>query len=911
MPELKLRLLGAPIAILDGVPVSFDTRKALALLAYLAVTGRPARRERLAGLLWPDSEQSKARAALRRTLSVAGAVGPALIIQRADLALDSQLTRCDVTEFEQLAAAGDPSSLRRAASLAPDDFLAGFSVRDSSEFDDWSTSTADRLRGIRTSVLARLTMADQDAGRLDEAIESARAWVALDPLSEAAHRELMRLYAWTGERTAALKQYRACVRALDRELGVPPLPETTELYDAVRRNHLKPPSADPTVTSDPVTASYPASRSTTSVRSGTAALALPLIGRHAEVERLLDQWKTAADGGAAAAVSGAPGVGRTSVVGALTAEVGSRGGAIASVRGHATEAALAFSGFDDLVRALSELDTDVATDLDPRTRSVEGAGDLVRQFGLVRDAIGRSLAGPQPGLLVVDDAQWWDPTSLDLLRYLLRRPVPNVFIVTTWIRAEHSLSGPGEHAETLRLDRWGVAEIATALDHLGATNCDPDEVLSRTGGVPRLVIEYSLATQSSEHEPATELRDLVGMRVQAAPDATRQVLGAAAVLGSVSDPTLLRQTSGREEFEVVEAIEDAVSRGLLVEDVQRGGYDVPYDALRDLLLEDMSLARLRLLHGRAADALMKPDASGVPAPSAIIARHLTDAGREEEAGHWHWRAASEAANLFAYREALDQLQAALAMGFDAAEVHRASGEALTRLGQYDRAIVEFEQAAAASNGERHDMAVIEHRIADVYDRLGEWSLAETHLEHALELLESDGPVSLRVQILADLAFAQSRQNDDRAAPTVAAALALAEGIDDETSLAAIYNTAGVLAVGAGDFDLATRRLQVSREHGRAAHDPELESAALNNLARLHTQTGALDEALEAAQAALALGEHHGDLHRVAALHNHVADLSHRLGRHADAMAHQKQAAIAFAEVDDGPIRPEVWKLATW
>jgi len=74
-------------------------------------------------------------------------------------------------------------------------------------------------------VLARLASLESAAGHLNGALDFARRWVELDPLSEGAHRELMRLYAWTGQRPSALKQYRQCVRSLDRELGVAPLPE--------------------------------------------------------------------------------------------------------------------------------------------------------------------------------------------------------------------------------------------------------------------------------------------------------------------------------------------------------------------------------------------------------------------------------------------------------------------------------------------------------------------------------------------------------------------------------------------------------------------------------------------------------------------------------------------------------------
>src|SRR5260370_28894510 len=99
MTELRLALLGPPVVLRDGLPVTFDTRKAVALLALLAVTGREHSREQLADLLWPEADSAKGRASLRRTLSVtAAAMGDGLTISRTAAALEPAV-RVDVPEF--------------------------------------------------------------------------------------------------------------------------------------------------------------------------------------------------------------------------------------------------------------------------------------------------------------------------------------------------------------------------------------------------------------------------------------------------------------------------------------------------------------------------------------------------------------------------------------------------------------------------------------------------------------------------------------------------------------------------------------------------------------------------------------------------------------------------------------------
>ena len=243
-PDLSLALLGPPVVRRDGAPVTFDTRKATALLALLAVTGREHSREQLADLLWPEADSAKGRASLRRTLSVtAAAMGEGLSISRAAVALDPALVWVDVREFSSLIGRPDTASLERAASLYRDDFLAGFTLRGCAEFEEWQVSVSEELRQALARGLQRLVAACVADGALERAAVHARRWLQLDPLHEPAHQAIIRLHGWAGQRSAAMRQYRSLVRVLDRELAVRPLPETTRLYDDVRAGRLGPPPA--------------------------------------------------------------------------------------------------------------------------------------------------------------------------------------------------------------------------------------------------------------------------------------------------------------------------------------------------------------------------------------------------------------------------------------------------------------------------------------------------------------------------------------------------------------------------------------------------------------------------------------------------------------------------------------------
>ena len=186
---LQVALLGPPRIEYAGRPVHFDTRKAVALLALVSMSEQPLSRDRLAVMLWPDSDDERARGALRRTVSVTAAgVGDALVVSRTTVALDQSKVRVDAVEFRRLLASGDVASLGKAATLYRGDFLTGFAVRDSPDFDDWQNSTADDLRQRLSTALETLVAARVGAGALDEALELARRWVSLDVLHEPAQQ---------------------------------------------------------------------------------------------------------------------------------------------------------------------------------------------------------------------------------------------------------------------------------------------------------------------------------------------------------------------------------------------------------------------------------------------------------------------------------------------------------------------------------------------------------------------------------------------------------------------------------------------------------------------------------------------------------------------------------------------------
>ncbi len=251
---LRLLLLGPPQLERDGRLVEIDRRKAIALFAYLAVTKQVHSREALATLLWPDYGQDRAYANLRLTLwSLNKALGKTWLdidsesiglSHEDDLWLDvdtfhNSLLECQKHrhgQHEVCSACVGP--LNAAIELYRDDFLAGFTLRDSPAFDDWQFFQAESLRRELGGALEKLARCHAGQGDFEQAIICARRRLALDPIHEPAHRELMWLYYWASQRSAALRQYEQCVSTLKQELGIDPEPETLALYQAIREKRV-------------------------------------------------------------------------------------------------------------------------------------------------------------------------------------------------------------------------------------------------------------------------------------------------------------------------------------------------------------------------------------------------------------------------------------------------------------------------------------------------------------------------------------------------------------------------------------------------------------------------------------------------------------------------------------------------
>jgi DNA-binding SARP family transcriptional activator len=933
--SVKVALLGPPRVERDGEPVRFDTRKAVALLAHLALAEAPRSRDSLCELLWPRHDPDQARGALRRTLStLRRAIGEEWVETPGDaIALRSGAElELDVARFRERAAEGASAKrLSEAVELFSGDLLEGFALRDSPEFDHWQMGQADVLRRELSSALRRLAELHMERGEHERALGFAERWVEIEPLQEPAHRELIRLYALTGDRGAALHQYRQCVRALSQELGVAPLEETTALFEQVSEGELAPSPAVP---------------ASADRRGATGAPPeLPLVGRDSELDALLAAHRAAAEGGVLAVVEGEAGIGKTRLCLELASRARANGSLVMAAQCHDDEAGLPYAPIVELLSGAvrtaedwvgevspqrladaSHLHPELAALLPdlPQAHSLSAPGARIRLLEAVAAVLDAAGSGPAPGVLFLDDVHAADEATVDFLAYLGRRLDQRpLLLLLSWrseaVRPDHRLrrlrvGRQHDGARIVRLDRLDQADVSALVSAAAPSGTAEvqERVFRESEGLPLFVAEYVLAAQTGDDgigQPVpTEARSFLSARLSGVGAVARQVLGAAAAIGRSFDFDTVLAASGRSDEEAVAALEELVEHGLVREaDAAEERYDFSHQILRELVYEEASPARRRLLHRRIAASLPRRGET-----AALTAQQLRLAGEPREAAEQFRVAAEHAASLLAHADAVAHLETALALDpIDAAAVHERIGDLRTLVGDYNGALASYETAAAESEGLA--VAALEQKLGGVHARRGEWERSEARLAAALDALPP-GDSGLRARIVADLALSLHHTGrSDEASARANEARELAEAADDRRAQAQAHNMLGVLA--RSDGDLATARtdlehsIALAEELGEAA----AQVAALNNLALAERDDGELDRALQLTGRARELCAAYGDRHREAALENNLADLHHAAGGDDEAMAHLKRAVAIFAEVgaDEATRLPEIWKLVSW
>ena len=687
MGGLALWLLGGFEArIGSGPPVPVPTKKAQALLAYLALTaGQSHPRDKLAALLWGDTAPGTARNALRQTLFVLrralGGIEDEVFHLTGDaITLASDAVQTDAGAFERAVSEGTPAALEQAVGLYRGDLLAGLGVAEP-VFEDWLMTERERLRELALEALARRLAHQRTSGAAAPAVQTALRLLALDPLQEAVHRTLMRLYGQLGRRAAALRQYQECVEILQRELGVEPEPETKALYQEILRQRPGQMVAVPLTG-----AARPPDR--------------PLIGRDPEVTQLHEVMAAAWAGhGQVVAVVGEAGIGKSRLLADLAAETAGRGGSVLLGRAYESEQILPFGPWVDALRQgavlmnarsleglegvwlaeLARLFPELFTSGLP---AVAEPGDPLRLFEALARLL-RHLALRQPLVVMLEDVHWADDMSLRFLAFLGRRLYEATVLVAVSVREEEMADSPtlrrtldelaveGRLAR-LPLRRLGRDDTRALVRLLGRANSQAaavtqlaEQVWEASGGNPFIVVETMRAVGEGETVGApadlpfpTRVRDMIARRLDRLSPRGRQLASVAAVIGREFEFALLHRTAGLADHDTAEGLEELVRRRVLHAAGER--FDFTHDRIREVAYLALLPPHRRALHAAIVEAVEQFFVDRLAEHVEMVAYHAERGEVWDKAAHYLRQAGVKAATRLAYREALDYFERALA-----------------------------------------------------------------------------------------------------------------------------------------------------------------------------------------------------------------------------------------------------------
>lgn len=215
----------------------FRSRRTIALLGYIVSEQRPVSRDLLAAFLWPDEAPSKGRANLRRELHILVKILPGCwkMDRQAVAFTPSADTTVDLYQLQELEA---QERWEDAAELVGGEFLEGLSLGGNLEYENWLQVERERWRDRAEVILTTVIDSQIQRGRYTDALQHTQRLLQLAPWNEEAHRQAMRLLAWTGRRGDALRQFKSCKRVLSEELDIEPAFETIALYQQIRSGEI-------------------------------------------------------------------------------------------------------------------------------------------------------------------------------------------------------------------------------------------------------------------------------------------------------------------------------------------------------------------------------------------------------------------------------------------------------------------------------------------------------------------------------------------------------------------------------------------------------------------------------------------------------------------------------------------------
>ncbi len=795
LSRLEIHLLGQFRVVVDGERVEerqWVRRKPKLLIKLLALQPHhQLHREQIIELLWPELDYEAAGNNLYKTVHLArralepesdGRANSRFILTQDQLVMlraPGELW-IDLEAFERCAtgtlAGGSVEALEGALNLYSGDLLP------EDLYENWAAARRDHARSLFQELLARLTQLYDEQGQHQLAIERLRMMLASDPTNEEAHRRLMRIYAQTGSRHQALRQYRVCCKALRRELDAEPERTTLELHEQIVSGKLQPLT----------TTLVPACMEGDIDADTSFTIDLPrmrLAGRQQELEQIQLSFGRAIGGrGTTVLLGGEAGVGKTRLAFEALERARQQGARLFVGACHEQEGQMPYGPFVEALaryahgqsktvladqfgewaESLARLVPVVAVKLGhPGAISVtQVPGDKQWLFAAMTGFFTR-LAGLGPVVLFIDDLHAADEDSLALIHHLARASVSSRLLLVGSFRDEECGTASPLGKLLAALYREGVAArinlkpLSAEESHILITELlGGDEVSSGLNeyvfrvavGNPFFTQEIVRALREQgrlEREGSrwigpcegaavlpSELRDWVRVRLERRNKLEQKVISLASIIGQEAAWQTLLEVSALPEATLLDTTDQLLEARIL--EASAAGFRFHHPLVREIVYQQLSPIRRAQLHGHVAEAIERLSAGQLDSQLEALAHHYLLSPNREKAAYFLALAGDRAAALYANELAINHYRAALEQAPESSRtilLYEKLGDLHVHVGS-NRTAADYFQAALEKAGLESSIETPEavERTARLRRKLAYQLILLTRLAAAEELL---------------------------------------------------------------------------------------------------------------------------------------------------------------------------------
>jgi DNA-binding SARP family transcriptional activator/tetratricopeptide (TPR) repeat protein len=843
----RIQLCGRLSVEIDGAQVaeSLRGRQVPLLLAYLVLNrDRYVGRDELIDALWPFQAPRSQDAALRTLLSrLRSVLGTDAVSGRDEVFLSlSEPVWIDieaaVVEVQRAQQALDHGDARSAWALAQVPLnIAGRGLLPGSQAS-WLEPRRRELEDVRLRALEVIGRAGLTMGgtQLQSVERAARTLIDAEPYRESGYALLMEALALEGNVAEGLVVFDRLRTLLRDELGTMPSAETIAVHEGLLRPGARPASADPTVSAGQA--------AFVELPPELAARAkAPLVGRTRELSELEQLWRSATGEGAdqgpgrIVLMAGDPGIGKTRLAAELARRVHANGACVIAGRAP-QETLVAYQLFVEALRhyllnlpigelqaATREYGPELARLIpELRRRAPElpmpsGAEPETDRYRLFEAVVGvlSAISARIPVLLVLDDLQWADRPTLLLLRHLARAPDPQRLLILGAYRAtESTTEGFADALADLKrerliseirvggLDERETAELVQVWSGEAPSQPFAHSLHQETEGNPLFIEEIVRHLGEAGVRPseagARELqrfglpenvKQVIARRLGRLSAQATEWLRVASVIGRDFDASLHERVVALDEDEYLNALDEALSTGLVAETTPNAGYSFSHALIRETLYEGMSAARRARIHRRVGEVL--ETTANSDRYLTALAHHFTRAATTEDADKaitYARRAGEHATAMLLHEEAGEHYSRALEVldrlqpdALDRrCELLLELGESRVRSGERALSWPAFREAAALAESLGDPDALARAAIGASRRYIQQPGIVETEMIGMLKraLAANDGRPSLtRVRLLARLCGAIYHSPERDLMESLShEALVLAERLDD-------------------------------------------------------------------------------------------------------------------------------------